>query len=196
MRSLVVSSALTLGVLALSGAPASAQVGFKDSICPESTQYVLAAGKLRRDDPPQHVYDAAQAAANAYEQCSKTKLSYGFREAQHYADTRGAGFAVVAARALIALDRLAEARSTLQKWRPLVQQVVDWQSETTAFQSADVNGFAVTTSGDHRPSMYRASAKEIVAAVDEELAVIAGRSRDLTRPQALQSPLPAPTRNP
>ena len=196
MRSPMVWSASAFAVLAFACAPALAQVGFSDQVCPEATQYVLNAGKLRKDDPPQRVYDAAIAAANAYEQCSKVKLSYAFREAQHYADTRGAGFAVVAARALIAMDRLADARSILLKWRPLVQQVVDWKSETMAAQSAHAAGEAVTRAGDNRTSAYRNAAKEIVDAVDDELAVIADRTRDVTRPQAQQSPLPAPTRKP
>jgi hypothetical protein len=188
MRSFVVSSAVLLVVCAFSSGNASAQATFKDSICPEATHAVIEAGKVRKTDPPQRIYDAAQSAVNQYEQCSKDKLSNGFREAQHYADTRASGFAVVAARALVALDRLADARSLLQKWRPYAQQVVDWQSETMAFQSADVNGFAVTKESDHRPSMYRAAAREIVAAVDDELALIALLSRDLARPQAQQSP--------
>ena len=184
-----------LGVVACSFGRASADAGFKDTICPEATQYVLAAGKIRRDDPPQVVYGAAQAAADAYERCSKDKLSNGFREAQHYADTRGSAFAVLAARALIAQNRLDEARGELQRWRPLAQQVVDWKSELLAFQSADPQGFGVTAGGDNRPSMYRASAKEIVAAIDAELAEITRRTHDVARPQA-QQPSPGPTASP
>ena len=175
--------------------------GFSDSICPEATQYVLGVGKLSKDDPPQRVYDAAQAAVDAYALCSKDKLSHGFREAQHYADTRGAGLAVVAARALIALNRLDDAQRELQQYRPLVQQVVDWQSETQTSSNAHFHRAAEdaptgpgggndvqTTGSDHRPSMYRASAKDIVAAIDAELAQIALRSRDVAHPQAQTSP--------
>jgi hypothetical protein len=102
---------------------------------------------------------------------------------------------VLAARALIALSRFDEARSELQHWRPLAQQVVDWKSETTAFQSGDVNGFAVTTGSDNRPSLYRASAKEIVSAMDAELAEVTRRAHDVARPQAQQSS-PGPTASP
>ncbi len=176
----------------------AAEAGFSDVICPEATQYMLAAGKVRRDDPPQRVYDAAQAAVDAYQRCSKDKLANGFREAQHYADTRGAGLAVVAARALIALNRQDDARRVLMHWRPLAQQVVDWQSETQTVaqghnraekpDSADhaTSGIpepSVNAVGsDHRPSMYRAAAKEIVVAIDEELGKIAD----------LHSPAPKP----
>jgi hypothetical protein len=180
---------LVLGVVACSFGRADA-AGFNDGICPEAVQYVLAVGRLTRDDPPPQVYEAAQAATNAYEHCSKDKLSNGAREPQHYADTRAASFAVLATRALIAMNRLDEARSELQHWRPYAQQVVDWQSETTGFQSADPNGSAVTMSGDHRPSLYRASAKEIVAAIDTELAEVDRRST-ISRPQA-QQPSPQP----
>jgi hypothetical protein len=47
-------------------------------------------------------------------------------------------------------------------------------------------------SGDHRPSMYRAAAKDVVAAIDTELANIESLSRNVGRPQAPQpSPSPA-----
>jgi hypothetical protein len=185
---------LVLGVVASSFGRAGA-AGFADGICPQATQYVIAAGKLRQDDPPQRVYEAAQAVTDAYAQCSKEKLSSGFREPQHYADTRAAAFAVLAARALVAMDRLDEARSELQHWRPLAQQVVDWKGETSAYQSADPNGYAVTVGADNRTSLYRASAKEIVAAMDTELAAIDRRTHDVARPQA-QQPSPGPAASP
>ena len=163
----------------------AADAGFSDVICPEATQYMLAAGKLRKDDPPQKIYDTFQAAVDAYQRCSNAKLAYGFREAQHYADTRAAGLAVVAARALITLNRPDDARRELLLWRPMVQQVVDWkaETETTAVgnkpvESADGGGAPRADApgpraGDNRPSAYRASAKEIVAAIDAELGKLA-----------------------
>src|ERR1700736_2476549 len=129
MRTLPAAIALVLIGCSFGGASA-APAGFSDVICPGATQYVLGVGKLRNDDPPQRIYDAAQAAVDAYQRCSKEKLSNGYREPQHYADTRAAGLAVVAARALIALNRSEDARRELLHWRPLVQQVVDWKSET------------------------------------------------------------------
>lgn len=182
-----------LAVACSFGRASAADSGFSDAICPEAVQYMVALGKLRRDDPPARIYDAAQAATNSYERCSKDKLAYGFHEAQHYADTRAAGVAVLAARALMAMGRLDEAKGELEHWRALAQQVVDWQSETTAFQSADPSGSATTTGSDHRPSMYREAAKEIVTAIDTELVVITERSRGVVRPQAVQpSPQPSP----
>jgi hypothetical protein len=186
MRTLTVSLAVV--VVAFScGQASAATAGFSDTICPEATQYVLGVGKLKKDDPPQRIYDAAQAAVDAYQRCSKDKLANGFREAQHYADTRGAGLAVVASRALIALNRTEDAKRELQQWRPLVQQVVDWQAETqTAAQghvrreTTDATGGSAPPdpstgmiSSDHRPSMYRAAAREIVVAIDEELGKLA-----------------------
>ena len=187
-----------LAALLLSGTvagPASAVVpGFKDTICPEGTQYVLEVGKLRVDDPPERIYAAAHAASKAYATCSGQKLSYGFREAQHYADVRSAQFGVVAARALIALGRYDEARTELQRDRSAAQNVADWIAETEAFNSADVNGSAVTIAGDRRPSMYRASAREIVASADQALAEIA-RLTEVPRRQGPQ-PAPSPTAHP
>jgi hypothetical protein len=97
-----VIAAFALGAAAVSPATGAGavQAGFSDVICPEATHSVQAVGRVRTDDAPQRVYDAAQAAVDAYSRCSRDKLAYGYREAQHYADTRGAGFAVVAARGL------------------------------------------------------------------------------------------------
>ena len=165
------SPLLALGfVVCFLGRPDSAQAQFKDALCPGATQYVITVGKLTKDAAPQKIYDAAQAAADAYQRCSKDKLADGLREPQHYADTRGAGFAVLASRALIAMNREDDARRVLAFWRPLVQQVVDWQSETTAFQSGNANGSTTTVASDHRPSVYRDAAKDVVAAIDTELA--------------------------
>jgi hypothetical protein len=195
MRTFIAVLALAMVACSWSQAPA-ADAGFSDVICPEATQYMIAAGKVKKDDPPQRVYDAFQAAVDAYQRCSKDKLANGFREAQHYADTRAGGLAVVAARALITLNRADDARRELQLWRPLVQQVVDWKSETETTAvghkpAGEDNGDKVSVprfdapgprSGDNRPSMYRTSAKEIVVAIDAELGKIAD----------LHSPAPKP----
>ena len=179
---------LALGFVACTFGRVDAQPVFADTICPAATQYVIAAGKLRRDDPPQRVYDATQAVTDAYEQCSKSMLSNGFREPQHYADTRAAQFAVLAARALIAMNRLDDARRELTRWRPLVQQVVDWRTETEAFASADVNGSSTTTAGNHSLSRYHESAKQVVAAIDVELGRIDALSHDAARPAGSPAP--------
>ena len=183
----------TFALCAASASPftaaGAAQAGFSDVICPEATHYVQAVGRVRTDDPPQRVYEVAQAAADAYSRCSRDKLSFGFREAQHYADTRGAGFAVVAARALIAMRRLDDARTLLAGWRERAQQVVDWQMETEAFASANVHTESVTVASDHRPSMYRASAREIVQSADQALLEV-DRLAGLPRRQA---PVPSPS---
>ena len=164
------------------GQASAATGGFSDVICPEATQYVIAVGKLTKDAPPQRIYDVVQPAVDAYQRCSKEKLANGFREPQHYADVRGAGLAVVAARALGALNRPDDARRELLQWRPLAQQVVDWQSETqttvqghnrTEVETHMPDPVTNTVSSDHRPSVYRQSAKEIVVAIDEELTKLA-----------------------
>jgi|GEM_PF-675378 len=197
-------------VLTGSSVGSASAAGFSDTICPEATQYMLNVGKLRGDAPPQAIYDTTQAAVDAYARCSKEKLANGYREATNYANTRGAGLAVVAARALVALNRIDDAQRELQQYRPLAQQVVDWQSETQLSSNAHaqaasgeaagskggetgaVGGEGMARGSDHRGSMYKTSAKEIVAAIDAELAQIAQRSRDTSRPQA-QQPAPATT---
>jgi len=190
VRSVV--AAFVLGALAASpvtGAGA-APGGYTDPICPEATHSVQAVGRVRTDDAPQRIYEVAQAAVDAYSRCSNDKLSYGFREAQHYADTRGAGFAVVAARALIALQRYDDARRLLVHWRALAQQVADWQTETEAYASANVHTDSVTVWSDHRPSMYRAAAREIVLSADQALSEV-DRLTAIPRRQAPQ-PSPSP----
>jgi hypothetical protein len=201
MRKLTAVLAFAL-VVNLSAGARAAEAGFSDVICPEATQYVLGVGKLRKDDPPQHIYDAAQAATDAYQRCSKDKLSNGFREAQHYADTRGSSFAVLAARALVALNRPEDARHELEQWRPLAQQVVDWLSETqTSVQghkpTGDLQGDVATVSrSDHRKSMYHDSAKDIVSAIDAELGRIDATLRERPRTQGRGTPAPSPSPSP
>ena len=63
---------------------------YGDSLCPQSVQYVVAAGRLHQGDPPERVYAATQAVTDAYDRCATTMLSNGAREPQHYADTRAA----------------------------------------------------------------------------------------------------------
>jgi hypothetical protein len=193
----VLAAGLACG--ALCGRPVSAAQGnFADSICPEATQYVIAAGKLTKDDPAQKVYDAAQAAVDAYARCSKDMLANGFREPEHYADTRSAQFAVLAARALILLDRRDDARRELKQYRALAQNVVDWQSDTgivaPAHRPTQGEGGEVPAgsgpenlSNSRRGSLYRGTAKEIVAAIDEMLAQLDARA---AQPQPAASAAP------
>ncbi len=189
---LAVIAVLTANAAAL-GTAAAVTPGFTDAICPEGTHYVLQVGKLRIDDPPERIYAAANAASKAYATCSTQKLAYGFREAQHYADVRSAQFGVVAARALIALRRYDEARAELVRDRALAQNVADWITETEAYNSADVNGHEVTIASDHRPSMYRASAREIVASADQALSEVERLTEAPRRQATRPSPAPAPS---
>jgi len=187
----VLAVVVALGVNAAAFGTASAVApGFTDAICPEGTHFVLEVGKLRVDDPPERIYAAAHGAAQAYATCSSQKLAYGFREAQHYADVRRAGFGVVAARALVAMRRYDEARAELERDRALAQNVADWMTETQVFGTANVHIEQYAVASDHRPSMYRASAREIVLSADEALAEVA-RLTEVARRQGI-SPVPSP----
>ena len=88
------------------------------------------------------------------------------------------------------MRRLDEARSLLVRWRARAQQVVDWQTETEAWAAADIHSEAVTIASDHRPSMYRASAIEIVQSADQALSEVE-RLAGLARRQA-PAPPPGP----
>jgi hypothetical protein len=202
MRSL--TAALGLTILACTFGPVSAAPGFSDGLCPEATQYVLAVGKLSKDDPPQRVYDTAQAATDAYQRCAKEKLSNGSPEGQHYANTRGSSFAVLAARTLLLLNRHEDARRELEYWRPLAQQVVDWRSGAMVSgqghapdpRSEIQTDVAGASRGDHRESRYRDSAKDIVVAIDAELARIDAVLHDRPRAPGHGTPEPAPSAHP
>jgi hypothetical protein len=188
------ATSVALGFAALTAlrtAPAgAAPATFTDVICPGATQYVSAVGRARTDDPPDRIYAVARAASDAYALCSTEKLSHGYREAQHYADTRSASFGVVAARALIALNRLDDARRELERCRRIAQQVVDWHFETEAYASANVHVDPLTINADpHRRSMYWQSAQAIVESADQALEEIDRRGE---RRQA-SPPAPAPT---
>ena len=168
MRALnvVARESLVASACAVAGA---AEPGFSDTICPEATQYVLAVGKLRKDDPPQRIYDAAQAATDAYQRCSRgqavVRISRGAalrrharlglrrrrrpraRRAEPSRRCPARTGAVAPARA--AGRRLAE-RDADDRPRPCTRAAT---SRATSPRS---------TRGDHRKSMYHDSAKEIV----------------------------------
>nr|MDQ6925208.1 hypothetical protein [Candidatus Eremiobacteraeota bacterium] len=171
------------GVLALAAAavllvPASrSDAAFSDQICPEATQYVVALGTMTRTDPPQKQYDALHAATSAYETCAKRKLTDAKIEPDlHYAYTRQASFGIVAARALLAMNRPAEAKRELENSKHLAQEVFDWR------RSISQSGSVISSSGsDNRPSIYRDAAKDIVAAADDML-------NKLAAPAASSSP--------
>lgn len=188
-RTLTAVLAFALAAVSLVGT-AVAQT-FKDAICPEATQYVVAVGRVGQNEAPGRAYEIVQAAVDAYARCSKDKMSNGFHEAQHYADVRASGLAVIAARELVALKRYEDARRELLQWRPLAQQVVDWQSEVEAgmtnHRPNDLSPALSPKATDHRPSMYQASAKEIVSAIDAQLEEITQRTRDNARPQTRQA---------
>jgi len=179
--------ALALGVLAFPVARADA--AFTDIVCPEATQYVVAMGTLKQTDPPQRVYDAANAAATAYDLCAKRQLADANLEpGVHYAYTREAGLAIVAARALVALNRQNDAKATVLNAKRLAQDVVDWR------RSIQQNGSVITSSGsNNQPSAYRDAARDIVTAADQMLANLTAVQASSPAPAASAVPAPAAT---
>lgn len=169
MRFIAGALTCTFGLAAFAAAGARADAAFSDQICPEATQYVVALGQLTASDPPQRVHDVAHAAANAYDNCGKRQLSDANVEpGLHYAYVREAGFALVEARALVALNRPADAKPIVQNAKRIAQDVLDWR------RSYGQGGSNISSSGsDNRPSVYHDSAKDIVAAADDMLAKLA-----------------------
>jgi len=162
-------------VLVLPASPAHAQAApFSDRLCPEATQYVVALGKLTVTDTPQVVYDSAHATAAAYETCATRYLGNGQIEPQvHYAHTRQASYSVIEARALVALNRPADAKRVLQTSRRLAIDVFDWR----------------TDGHTKRPSNYHDAAADIVAAADAMLA-------KLSSPAPEETAAPTPSSSP
>ncbi len=176
---ILVSAVLCTGFLAILPGTSSAAPAFTDTVCPNATPAVIAVGALKTSDSPDRVYEAAHAASSAYELCGRTKLADGDTEpGLHYAYTRQAGFGVLAARALLRLNRADDAKREFEADRRLALEVVDWRvSGSVVTSSANVNGTNdVTHTGDTRGSVYASSAKEIVAAIDAELAKLAAPS--------------------
>jgi hypothetical protein len=178
-----------LAFAALSLPAARADAAFTDIVCPEASQYVVAVGQLKPSDPPQRVYDAANAAAVAYDVCAKRQLADANLEpGVHYAYTREAGFAIVSARALIALNRQSDAKAVVQNARRLAQDVVDWR------RSIQQNGSVIASSGsNNQPSAYRDAARDVVAAADQLLANLSGVEASSPAPAASAVPAPAST---
>jgi hypothetical protein len=149
---------------------AQAQAQFADTLCPEATQYVVALGKLTQSATAQQVYDVAHATTAAYETCATRQLTDGKIEPQvHYAYTRQASFSIIEARALVALNRPADAKRVLQNSRRLAADVYDWRSDSK------------------RPSNYHDAAKDIVDAADAALAKLSAPAA----PAASGAPAPA-----
>ena len=170
----VLSGVLALAaaaVLVLPASPAHAQAAFSDRLCPEATQYVVALGKLTATDTPQVVYDAAHATSAAYETCATRYLGNGKIEPQvHYAHTRQASFSIIEARALVALNRPADAKRVLQNSRRLAIDVFDWRTDGST----------------KRPSNYHEAAGDIVTAADAMLAKLSSPA-----PEATGAPAPS-----
>jgi hypothetical protein len=165
----LVTGALALALTIALFVPAQrAAAGFSDTVCPEATQYVVVLGTLKTSDPPQKIYDAAHAATSAYDLCAKRHLGDGNTEpGVHYAYTREASFDVLEARALVALDRPADAKQLLESCRKLAQDVVDWR------RSLDQNGGnspGESNAKDNRPSVYHDAAKDVLDAANAMLA--------------------------
>jgi hypothetical protein len=158
--------------LVVPSSPARAQAAFSDKFCPEATQYVVALGKLTREATAQVVYDTAHATTAAYETCATRYLGNGQVEPQaHYAYTREASFSIVEARALVALNRVADAKRVLQNSRHLAADVFDSRAD------------------NRHQSDYHDAAKDVMDAADAMLAKLAAPAS----PAASDAPVPAAT---
>lgn len=159
-------------------AGADAPAPFADRVCPEAAQYVSALRGLTANDPPQKIADASHAVAAAYETCAKRKLAdQDVEPGVHYAYTREASFEVLEARALLALNRPADAKTVLENSRRLASEVADWRRPLGLNDSGGAK--------DTRPSLYQSSAKEIV---DSDTAMLA--KLNAPAPTATATPKP------
>ena len=178
------TGALVLAAILVCAPSARADAAFSDQLCPEATQYVLALGAMSQTDPAQKRYEALHATTNAYDTCAKRHLANAEVEpGAHYAYTRQASFGLVEARALIDLNRPADAKREIENSKRLAQEVFEWR------RSISQAGSNISSSGsDTRPSIYRDAAKEIVAAANDMLAKLAAPAP----PAASAAPAPTP----
>jgi hypothetical protein len=137
---------------------------FSDALCPDVVPYAVALGKLKPNDEPQLVYDAAHAVQIAYETCAKRYLSGQNAEGAHYGATREAYYGIVQARALVQLGRPGDARAELERDRAIAQDVADW-TPSGAANAAQQSGA--------KYSRFRESAQNLVGAANAELARLA-----------------------
>jgi hypothetical protein len=172
------------GVAAFATSAPRADAAFSDALCPEATQYVVALGQVPPNDPPQRIYDAARATTAAYDSCAKRQLADAKIEpGVHYAYTRQASFAILEARALVALNRPSDAKAVVLNAKRLAQDVFEWR------RSIDQNGSYIASSrSNNQPSFYRDAAKDVIAAADDMLAKLSA-----VPPAATAVPAPAAT---
>jgi hypothetical protein len=191
MRLLTGGLAFAIGAFAVAASFAPASAAFSDQLCPEATQYVVAITSLPRNESAQKVYDAAHATTSAYDACAKRHLAdANIEPGVHYAYARQASFDVVEARALLALNRVADAKAVLENAKRLAQDVFDWR------RSISQNGAVIASSGsDNRPSLYRDAAKEILDSVKQMLAELPAAAPPASGAPA-SSPAPRPSAAP
>jgi hypothetical protein len=187
MRLLAGALTCAFGIAAFGLTVSRADAAFSDKLCPEATQYVIALGQLPPNDPPQRIYDAAHATTAAYDSCAKRHLTDAKIEpGVHYAYTREAGFAMLEARALVALNRPSDAKAVVLNAKRLAQDVFEWR------RSIDQNGSYISSSGsDNRPSIYRDAAKDVITAADDMLAKLSAVPAAAPAPAASAAPAPA-----
>lgn len=189
MRLLTGGLSFAVGAAMLAACAVPASAAFSDQLCPEATQYVVAITSLPRNETAQKVYDAAHATTTAYDVCAKRHLAdANIEPGVHYAYTRQASYDVVEARALLALNRPADAKAVLENAKRLAQDVFDWR------RSINQNGAVIASSGsDNRPSVYHNAAKEIVDSANEMLAKLAAPAPSASgAPAANPAPRPSP----
>jgi hypothetical protein len=191
MRLLTGGLAFAAGAVVLAASFGPASAAFSDQLCPEATQYVVAITSLPRNETAQKVYDAAHATTTAYDACGKRHLADANVEpGVHYAYTRQASFEVVEARALLVLNRPADAKAVLENAKRLAQDVFDWR------RSINQSGAIIASSGnDNRPSVYHTAAKEILDSVNDMLAKLAAPAPSASgAPATSPAPRPSPAR--
>lgn len=174
-------------IVAIAAAPCAAavpDVQYSDPICPEAAARVTAVRALSTATPPQAVYDATQAAADAFDICAKRKLgNQDIEPGAHYANLRAAQFSYLAARALARLQRTDEARRELQEARRRAADVAAWE---TSVHGVDP-GVAVQSS-NNRASRFKPDADALVASIGSELATLGASAA----PLRTAAPTPSP----
>lgn len=188
MKRLLLACAVAFGASSLPGIAAEK---VSDAICPTAVPPMVALNAGDQTDPAKF-FAAATTVIDAYKTCASTALSQGQTEPQgHYDQVKEAQFEILAARALVAQGRLADAKSLLSHARKLVDDVVNWRTgglNYSASNNANVGNSTNRNSLSSLKSRFADAASDVRDAADADL-----KSLDKLMGSAGTNPSPSPS---
>lgn len=176
MRSISFGLAVSLAALVVAAPLAALAQPPSDLMCPRAVPKLVEFQDASGGKDITKILSASRGAADAYLTClSEAKTRFAEEPYMNYDRTRAAQFLVVEARALTATGDTKSATAALHDAHRLADEVVTWLPMSQTYsQSSGTEGNSADRNTDRNGSRYKASAKEILAAADDELAKITG----------------------